>query len=100
MNGAPINRGISVPDKLVTWIKTTDLPQNTKDKAIDLVLTRDTFGCEKYGQSLMTKDGRITVQDALEELGDLLQYLYKAKLNNEDMTKVKELVPVLLELIK
>ena len=100
MNGAPINSGISVPDKLITWIKTTRLPQDTKDKAMDLVLTRDAFGREKYGQSLMTKDGRITVLDALEELGDLLQYLYKAKLNDEDMTKVKELVPVLLELIK
>jgi len=100
MNGAPINKGIPVPKNLIKWIKKTNLDSDVKNKAIDLVLTRDAFGRQKYGQSLMTDDGRITVIDAMDELGDLLQYLYKAKLNGEDTTKVKELVPVLLELIK
>ena len=100
MNGAPINKGLSVPKHLIQWIQTTKLNQNIKNKAVDLILTRDTFGKQKYGQSLMTGDGRITVVDALEELGDLMQYVYKAKMNGEDMSKVKELIPVLLELIK
>ena len=43
----------------------------------------------------MTGDGRDTQEDALQEFGDLLQYIHKAKMNGEDMEKLKKLLPVL-----
>lgn len=96
MQPKPKLEGESVPDKLIEWISTLDsVPKETIDKGIVLIKQRDAFGRQKYGQPLMTQDGRKTIVDALEELGDLLQYLYKAKLNNEDCTEIKILVPLI-----
>lgn len=93
--------GESVPDKLIDWIclQETKVPIDSIEKSILLIKKRDEFGRQKYGQSLMTRDGRNTMVDALEELGDLLQYLFKAKLNNEDCTEIKDLMPILIALV-
>jgi len=101
MNGPPAPIGDVVPEKLIQWISEQEsLTTAERVAAISLVSARNEFGRKKYGQSLMTQDGRITVVDALEELGDLLQYVFKGKLNQEDLSEVKALLPVLIELLK
>jgi hypothetical protein len=100
MQPKPKLEGVSVPDKLIEWISNqNELPKETISKGISLIQQRDAFGRQKYGQPLMTMDGRKTMVDALEELGDLLQYLYKAKLNHEDCSEIKTLIPILNTLI-
>ena len=47
------------------------------DNLIELVKQRDAFGRAKYGQPLMTNDGRNGLEDARQEMGDLLQYICK-----------------------
>lgn len=93
----PINKGVPVTALLIKWLGTIET--NGAQAAVDLVTARDAFGRAKYGQPLMTEDGRDTVEDALQELGDLLQYTYKAKLNGEDITPIKQILPVLIELV-
>jgi len=66
-----------------------------KKGATDLVKQRTEFGMKKYGQPLMTEDGRDSVEDAMQELGDLIQYTFKALLNGNDVTPIKELIPLL-----
>lgn len=100
MNPPPVNKGIIVPEKLIEWINQQSvLSDDIKTTTINLIQSRNDFGVEKYGQPLMTQDGRRTMQDAMEELGDLMQYIFKAKLNNEDTTEIKQLLPVLFLLL-
>ena len=63
--------------------------------AIPLIRARDAFGRKKYGQPLMSEDGRDTALDALQEMGDLLQYVWKARLRNESLTEIRALLPTL-----
>lgn len=92
----PLNNGIEVTPKLIEWIQSQEkIEKIVKDDVIALVRSRYELGLQRYGQPLMTEDGRITIKDALDELGDLLQYVYKGKLNREDMQKVKNMMPVL-----
>jgi hypothetical protein len=49
----------------------------------ELVVQRDLFGRSKYGQPLMTLDGRSGKEDAMQELGDLMQYVKKITLSGE-----------------
>lgn len=64
-----------------------------------MVETRTAFGMKKYGQMLMTEDGRDTGRDAVEEMGDLLQYAYKAKMNGCEKTLRDVLWPAIILLI-
>lgn len=64
-----------------------NIPEPARDKFIvdmdglvSLIHQRDNFGRAKYGQPLMSEDGRNGVEDAKQELGDLLQYLMKCQL--------------------
>ena len=97
----PLNHGKSVTSALLEWMETR--PSRSYD-GIDwesgkkLIKERREFGLQKYGQELMTKDGRNTIEDARQELGDLLQYLFKAKMCGEDITPVTKLLPILNEL--
>lgn len=71
----PQPRGVVIPDALCTHIQ---LQQPYAWQALlQLVLERDAFGRKKYGQPLMSEDGRNGLEDARQELGDLLQYTYK-----------------------
>lgn len=92
---APLNKGKSVPDELIKWLHS----QTNSAEAIQLIRERDEFGRKKYGQPLMTEDGRNSVEDARQELGDLLQYVYKAKMNGEDLTPIREILPHLANLL-
>lgn len=102
----PLNKGESVPELLIAELqRQRDLhdyyPVNAAFmNAQDLVRARDAFGRQKYGQPLMTQDGRNSIEDAKQELGDLLQYAYKAQLNGESLKELQEMVPVLLAILK
>jgi hypothetical protein len=97
----PIERGIPVTPALVGWIGVQyDVPSDAKQAAINLVASRDRFGRSKYGQPLMSRDGRLTSVDALQELGDLLQYAYKARLEGESLNEARKILPILLKLLE
>lgn len=89
-----------MPEELKKWISETPLSDEIKKKAIDLINQRDTYGFNKYGQHLMTQDGRNTKEDAKQELGDLFQYICKMIMNGEDTTSIEELLPFLDLILK
>ena len=66
---APTKRGFDVSSRLLDAIMYPELK--------DLVQQRRAFGMRKYGQSLYSEDGRNGLEDARQELGDLLQYVFK-----------------------
>ena len=104
----PKPSGIIVPEALITVIQDTkdhlfseagqglepfrDQAASNLDSLIALVKARDAFGQAKYGQRLMSDDGRNGIEDARQELGDLLQYVMKCKLAGQDLTEFMELV--------
>ena len=55
----------------------------------DLIKQRNAFGIQKYGQPLYSDDGRNGLEDARQELGDLLQYVCKVQMSSDKYT-VKE----------
>lgn len=67
--------------------------------AQDLVYERVKFGREKYGTELMTHNGRDPVEDARQELGDLLMYIAQAKMEGRDVSELKTLLKVVTELV-
>jgi len=110
----PINRGEQVTEKLIIYLESIKekaplytisfnniiLPsKNSIDEIIQIIRLRDQYGFKKYGQHLMTGDQRDTINDALQEFGDLIQYIFKAKLNNEDLSALKNYLPILNVLI-
>lgn len=84
----PKPHGFIVPDQLIEFIQS----HGNNIHLIQLIRERDAFGRAKYGQPLMSEDGRNGIEDARQELGDLLQYAFKSK----DQQRFEELV----ELIK
>lgn len=96
MQPAPVNRGVVVPDALIEVIRShATLSDADKDDLVALIEQRDELGRSKYGQPLTSLDGRSGVQDALEELGDLLQYALKCKLNgSEDLEQLARMVSI------
>jgi hypothetical protein len=58
------------------WLEEKETPDHLKE----LIKARHEYGLKKYGQGLMSEDGRNTMEDARQEAGDLLQYLFKATL--------------------
>lgn len=71
---APVNRGVEVTPLLLKWLK----DHGYSDKLVKLIEARRLYGIAKYGQGLMSDDGRDTMEDARQEAADLLQYLTKA----------------------
>ena len=96
MQPSPVERGVVVPDALIEFIDGHYmLTETDKTALIELIRERDAFGRSKYGQPLMSDDGRSGVQDCFEELGDLLQYAMKCKLNGtESREKLRRSVRV------
>ena len=90
--------GQVIPDLLIAFLEGKNT-MRAFDSVIQLIQERDAFGRAKYGQPLMSEDGRDGVQDAKEELGDLMQYAFKAMLNQRDVTDLREMVAALLFLL-
>ena len=88
----PNASGIIVPDELIKWL-------GGHDDLIELIRQRDAFGRAKYGQPLMSNDGRNGIEDARQELGDLLQYVMKCKLAGQDLTDFMKLVTVAVNIM-
>ena len=87
----PVNKGREVTPLLIDWLRGIGASNST----ISLIEARRIYGLQKYGQGLMTEDGRNTMEDARQEVGDLLQYLFKAFLRGEqpsagDLSQMKE----------
>jgi hypothetical protein len=90
---APLNEGEPVTPLLLDWL--AEQAKNASGVAAvlfedvaTLIKKRDAFGRLKYGQPLRLNDGRNTVEDAEQEAGDLLQYLFKAYKNGEDVRRL------------
>jgi hypothetical protein len=100
----PKDCGVAVTPLLCDWINglETDhhITQQVKVRMRDLIMARHNYGMDKYGQPLKTEDGRDSVEDGRQELGDLMQYLFKAKMNGEDIAPIMELIPFLLKLLQ
>lgn len=95
----PENKGEVVPTSLIKFLMANAHKDNPNRQiyldAIELIKERDALGKEKYDHSLMTEDGRDHLEDSIEELGDLMQYLWACKMKGIDTTKIKRLIPVL-----
>ncbi len=79
----PKRGGCKVGKELIDYV--WRIPKLRRSQCITLqeqVEARTAYGKAKYGQVLMTQDGRDEVIDAEQELIDLIQYAYKARLNN------------------
>ena len=86
---SPVAKGHNVPEALIECINNSNLTDELapyRESLVQLIRQRDEFGRQKYGQPLMSEDGRSGVEDAKQELGDLLQYAFKCKLNGSENT--------------
>lgn len=87
--------GMPVSPALISFIKNSDMKQEDKQKVIELIEQRCDYGLKKYGQQLMSEDGRDDVVDAMQEAGDLIQYAFKAGMNKRMGELRVVLIPVL-----
>lgn len=93
---APICRGENVNESLIKWIQDRYmylLP--LRKNIVGLLKERNAFGVQKYGQPLMSQDGRDDIEDARQEIGDFIQYLWKARMNGKNLSVFKDFVQVI-----
>ena len=91
---APLPMGEPITPALVTWLGARGLT-----RAADLVTARDAYGRAKYGQPLRLDDGRDAVEDCRQELGDALQYAYRALRRGDDVRELMALAQALVRLL-
>lgn len=88
----PFSRHMSQRPETAKWVA-----------AYDLIKQRYEFGLAKYGQPLMTEDGRNTTEDLKQELGDALMYrakqLLQGNIDPKDQLEIQQLWAVLGHLI-
>lgn len=90
---APVNRGEPVTPPLLDWLRSYGFDDEAR-----VVEARAAFGREKYGQPLMTLDGRDPIEDARQELADALQYVQRAAMLGADLTPLAGLLDALCAL--
>lgn len=66
-----------------------DEPNEVTSGILDDLARRTELGIKRYGQPLMTRDGRDTILDAYEESLDQAQYLQKLVIENPDRPSYK-----------
>lgn len=81
-------------DQDVPAILIADLEDRGFDQAADLVRERVCFGVEKYGTRLQTNNGRDPIEDALQEIGDGMQYIKQAIEDDQDHDWARLLEPI------
>lgn len=54
---------------------TDDISADVTSKVVEFIESRQAIGIKRYGQTLMTFDGRDHLLDLQQELGDALQYV-------------------------
>lgn len=86
--------------RLREWLRECKSLDGDDEKfVIDFITSRHLFGEEKYGTGLTTYNGRDANLDAMQELGDCLQYLYQIKLEGKSVSKeIRILLETLTEL--
>ncbi len=89
----PKNIGYDIGQELLK-----ELQVSQHEDARKLVKERIIFGIKKYGQPLRSQDGRDGIEDARQELGDLMMYVMKCKVNNISLDPLKPLVATLVAL--
>lgn len=89
----PKHAGVEVTPALLKWLREQQAPEEIGQ----LIQARHNFGLQKYGQGLMTEDGRNTFEDARQEAGDLLQYLYKAQMQGLQNAQSKKEIQKILQ---
>ena len=90
----PIPAGEPITPALVAWLTARGLT-----RAAELVVARDAYGRAKYGQPLRLDDGRDAVEDCRQELGDALQYAYRALRRGDDTRELMALAQGLVRLL-
>lgn len=88
----PVPHGTVVTPHLIKWIESQPISGTRVHQIVADILARDAYGRRKYGQPLMSEDGRDHVNDARQEILDALQYIQAARLQKLD---VRELLPLL-----
>lgn len=83
-----------VPEQLLAWLEENAQVgpfEHCFEQAIELVKKRDELGQERYGTRLYTNNGRDVLQDAREEMADLMMYLAQAGLEGADLSELRQL---------
>lgn len=94
----PVARGVIIVPLLVRWLN--ERGQGGSSAGVEpLLWQRYEFGLRKYGQPLMSGDGRRSASDAIEELLDALCYVVAAHIKDEDLERVRRLHALLGELL-
>ena len=93
---SPRNAGREVTPILLDHINRLgqegELSLHQVEELCSLVKERDAYGRVKYGQPLMTEDGRDDIEDARQEIGDFIQYVVKASANGKDLSAISSLL--------
>ncbi|MCP4741430.1 MAG: hypothetical protein GY871_04265 [Actinomycetales bacterium] len=89
----PKPEGPLVTPPLLEWLRGAGFYS-----AARLVRARNAFGQIKYGQGLRVEDGRDHVEDARQELGDLLQYAFAIHMKGGNLDALDEGIEALLAL--
>jgi len=98
---SPKPKGSPVTPALLIWLSQNVKDQAALESASDLVTQRDIFGRNKYGQPLMSGDGRDGLEDLKQEIGDALQYAFKCRINGREIKdEILPLVLVLKQLVE
>tara|TARA_R100000808_G_C2154593_1_gene165680 strand:+ start:6824 stop:7180 length:357 start_codon:yes stop_codon:yes gene_type:complete len=98
---APVKNGIEIYPKLKQQFSHIKSPL-----LLDIINKRYKFGLDKYGQPLMSQDGRDTYKDIMDELGDAAQYIAKLKIEvgfeptPEDIERIDNIIHVCDSLIQ
>lgn len=88
----PRPHGVEVTPRLIQWLGRQPIDARERERIVADILARDAYGRRKYGQPLMSEDGRDHANDARQEILDCLQYLMAASIQGQDTA---ELVPLL-----
>lgn len=78
----PTDSGEAVTPVLAAWLS-EHAPPELRDALLAGLWARHEFGVKKYGQGLMTNDGRKTAVEVWQEILDALQYAQKAEMCGE-----------------
>lgn len=96
---APVNRGVPVNDVAMRWLHRVIADDAERADVCAVVRRRGEAGVKKYGQPLMSDDGRDKEQDALEELFDAMVYIVSGKLGGVRMDRIGRMHSLLGALI-
>lgn len=89
----PKDGGIEVTPKLIEWMKSVEgMDDEIKRDMIALIMQRDAYGLGKYKTRLKTDNGRNQCEDARQELGDFIQYIFACILEKRDGPEVERLI--------